>query len=314
MVKMKEILIIDDSQSELELMRAMLSQGGYGVSTTQNGQEGLFKAKTQNPALIILDAVMEGMDGFSVFKELKKDVKTAAIPTLILTARSRMKDTFETFGASHFMTKPINVEHFYDTIKKLIDASSSVSTTSLASLPETQQAPTANQASVVSAPVVSGSDALLTAAKHKKKALIFGTDQHALGEMSKQLKQDGYHVVCVKDEQQLPLTMDTLGPSFVLFQVNAQISTPVDTVVKALNDVINKTSSQKRPDGSFYSGSLVLSIILFKAETRSFGKAQGQENAAEIGNLVDRCLKEGAKKYIGAYAPAVFVSRIKPYY
>ena len=136
---LKEILIIDDSQEELELMRAMLSEGGYGVITAPNGKEGLFKAKTQSPALIILDAVMpEGMDGFTVFKELKKDIKTATIPTLILTARSAMKDTFETFGASHFMTKPVNVENFFTAIKKLIDETSSASTTRLPSLPETK--------------------------------------------------------------------------------------------------------------------------------------------------------------------------------
>ena len=310
---LKEILIIDDAQEELELIRAMLHDGGYGVITAQNGKEGLFKAKTQSPALIILDVVMDGMDGFSVFKELKKDIKTATIPTIILTARPGMKDTFETFGANHFMIKPLNVGEFFAVIKKLLDSASSAATTRLSSISGTKQDPVANPVPDAPARVVSVSDTRLTASGHKKKALIFGTDQHTLGEMSQQLRQEGYHVVCIKDEQQLPLQVDTLAPSLVLLQVNAEVPTPIDTVVKALNDVINKKSSQKRPDGSFYSGSLVLSIVLFKAEKRIFGMVQGGENTADIGNMVDRCVKEGAKKYIGIYAPAVFISRIKPF-
>ena len=84
---MAKILIIDDDSDIVESMRVVLESKGYSVSCAFTGSEGLKKAREEYPDLIILDVMMpEGIDGFEVAREMRKDAGIKQVPILMLTA------------------------------------------------------------------------------------------------------------------------------------------------------------------------------------------------------------------------------------
>ncbi|MFH1800779.1 MAG: response regulator [Candidatus Omnitrophota bacterium] len=84
---MAKVLVIDDDPDMVESIRVVLESQGYDVSSAINGLEGLTLTKREKPDLIILDIMMpEGMDGFEVAREIKKDPQIQRIPILMLTA------------------------------------------------------------------------------------------------------------------------------------------------------------------------------------------------------------------------------------
>jgi two-component system alkaline phosphatase synthesis response regulator PhoP len=82
----KKILLVDDDPDLVEAVSTILKSKGYAVATAYGGVEGLKKAKTENPDLIVLDVMMPDKDGYAVCKELKADKKSRSIPILLLTA------------------------------------------------------------------------------------------------------------------------------------------------------------------------------------------------------------------------------------
>jgi two-component system alkaline phosphatase synthesis response regulator PhoP len=82
----KKILIVDDDPDLVEAVSTILESKGYAVSTAYDGVEGLKKARTENPDLIVLDVMMPNKDGYAVCKELKADKQYSSIPILLLTA------------------------------------------------------------------------------------------------------------------------------------------------------------------------------------------------------------------------------------
>ena len=82
----KKILIVDDDPDLVEAVTMILESKNYDVAAAYGGLEGLQKAKTENPNLIVLDVMMPDKDGYTVCKELKADKKYRSIPILLLTA------------------------------------------------------------------------------------------------------------------------------------------------------------------------------------------------------------------------------------
>ncbi len=83
--KKVKILLIEDDPDQIALYSAKFELEGLNLITTKNGLEGLAKAAKEKPDFILLDIVMEEMDGVEVLKRLKKDNKTKKIPVAILT-------------------------------------------------------------------------------------------------------------------------------------------------------------------------------------------------------------------------------------
>ncbi len=102
---MNKLLIVEDETGVADMLKITLQQAGYKVLTAANGKEGLEKAFTNQPDLIITDVLMPVMDGFVFLKELKKNKLTATLPVIVLTARGQMEDTFDVYGADAFLEK-----------------------------------------------------------------------------------------------------------------------------------------------------------------------------------------------------------------
>lgn len=108
--KKYKILIVDDSQTNIDFLVSILKKDNYLIATANNGESALKKAKGNSFDLILLDVVMEGMDGFVVCCELKKYIATKDIPIIFLTGLTDPQHITKGFecGAVDFVKKPFN--------------------------------------------------------------------------------------------------------------------------------------------------------------------------------------------------------------
>jgi two-component system phosphate regulon response regulator PhoB len=106
----ERILIVDDEEDILELVRYNLAKEGYHVTGTLSGEEALKKARTETFDLIVLDLMLPGIDGLEVTKKLKASEKTQNIPIVMLTAKGEEADivTGLELGADDYITKPFS--------------------------------------------------------------------------------------------------------------------------------------------------------------------------------------------------------------
>ena len=118
----KKILIVDDEPDLVDTIQCRLEYCKYEVITAANGKEGLEKAKTERPDLIILDLLLPMINGYKICGLLKRDTKYAKIPIILLTAKTQEKDMKlgEQVGADAYLTKPFEPDVLLATIKELI--------------------------------------------------------------------------------------------------------------------------------------------------------------------------------------------------
>ncbi|MCX6833102.1 MAG: response regulator transcription factor [candidate division Zixibacteria bacterium] len=104
----ESILVVEDEEDILELVKYNLAKEGYRVSGATSGEVGLKTARSSLPDLIVLDLMLPGIDGLEVCKILKNDSKTQHIPVIMLTAKSEDSDiiTGLEIGADDYLAKP----------------------------------------------------------------------------------------------------------------------------------------------------------------------------------------------------------------
>jgi len=123
----KKILIVDDDPDLLDAVTMILKSKKYEVVAAYGGNEGLAKAKTEKPDLIVLDVMMPDKDGYAVCKELKADSTLSKIPVLLLTAvashvpttRYTQQMGMET-EADDYLDKPVEPKVLAERIETLL--------------------------------------------------------------------------------------------------------------------------------------------------------------------------------------------------
>ena len=118
----ERILIVDDEEDVLELVRYNLERNGYHIETATSGEQALAKTKKRLPDLIILDLMLPGIDGLEVCKILKSEVKTEGIPIVMLTAKGEEADivTGLELGADDYVTKPFSPKILIARVRRLL--------------------------------------------------------------------------------------------------------------------------------------------------------------------------------------------------
>ncbi|HLD27998.1 MAG TPA: response regulator [Patescibacteria group bacterium] len=120
---MKKILLIEDDPDQVELYSAKFQMEGLDIITAGDGRLGLALAAKDRPDLILLDIVMDDMDGLEVLRRLKQDKKTANIPVVLLTnliKKNLIKESRE-LGAVGFWSKTeIMPQQIVDRIRKIL--------------------------------------------------------------------------------------------------------------------------------------------------------------------------------------------------
>ena len=112
------ICCVDDEEVNLKIITGLLTKKGYRVETATNGLEALEVIVATKPALILLDVMMPGLDGYEVCARLQKNPDLSYIPVIFATALADAQDKAKAFavGAADYLTKPINKEKLLQTV------------------------------------------------------------------------------------------------------------------------------------------------------------------------------------------------------
>lgn len=115
------ILVIEDERALTDVLSYNLKREGYEITVAHDGKEGLRKAQTLLPDLILLDLMLPVMNGLEVCRELRAGERTRAIPIVMLTAKAEESDQIVGFsmGADDYVTKPFSVKVLIQRIKAL---------------------------------------------------------------------------------------------------------------------------------------------------------------------------------------------------
>lgn len=118
----QKILIIEDERALQEILQYNLEREGFEVSVASDGQDGLRRARSFEPDVILLDLMLPIIDGLEVCRQLRADAKTQGIRILMLTARSEEVDEIVGFnmGADDYVSKPFKVKPLIHRIKALL--------------------------------------------------------------------------------------------------------------------------------------------------------------------------------------------------
>ena len=113
------VLLIDDDPGLLTLLKLGLERDSFAVHTASNGKDGVRKAYEHHPDVIVLDVMMEGMDGWTTCQRLRQVCDT---PIIMLTALASGQDIVKglSFGVDDYLSKPFNLEEFLLRVKRLL--------------------------------------------------------------------------------------------------------------------------------------------------------------------------------------------------
>lgn len=106
----KKVLLVDDSNTVLLMEKMILAKGPYEIVTARDGVEGVAKAKSEMPDVILLDVMMPNLDGLSACAAIRSNPDTAHIPIVMVTTRGEEHNIETAFrnGCNDYVTKPIN--------------------------------------------------------------------------------------------------------------------------------------------------------------------------------------------------------------
>ena len=121
-MKDDKILIVDDEEHIIELIKFNLENSGYETLTATNGIDALRIIREESPRLILLDIMLPGMDGYDICKEIRKDSVIANIPVIMITAKGEEVDKILglELGADDYITKPFSIRELIARVKALI--------------------------------------------------------------------------------------------------------------------------------------------------------------------------------------------------
>jgi DNA-binding response OmpR family regulator len=118
------VLVADDDEDILVLVRTVLERAGYEVSAVRDGAEAIAAARQRRPDLAVLDVAMPEVDGLEVLRRLRADASTSDVPVLLLSARVQEDDVARGFatGADAYVQKPFSPRELSDRVNELLGA------------------------------------------------------------------------------------------------------------------------------------------------------------------------------------------------
>jgi CheY-like chemotaxis protein len=117
------IFVVDDEPNIVELVTFLLEKDGHTIFGMFDGQECINRAQAEKPDLILLDIMMPGLDGYTVFTRLMENEETRHIPIIVLTAKGQMRETFQMAGRlADYVDKPFDPDALRQRVDKALSA------------------------------------------------------------------------------------------------------------------------------------------------------------------------------------------------
>ena len=123
MKAVQNVLIVDDSPTEVESMSGILRKHGYKVMVAPNGEDGVVKAQRHAPDLVLMDVVMPGLNGFHATRQLSRDPLTKDIPVVLVSTKDQETDRVWGMrqGATDYLIKPVQEKALLNAIARIVD-------------------------------------------------------------------------------------------------------------------------------------------------------------------------------------------------
>jgi two-component system, cell cycle response regulator DivK len=123
---MSVILIVEDNDKNMKLARDVLQSKGYSTLEAITGEEGVQLARERKPDLVLMDIQLPGINGMEALRQLRADPACARIPVVAFTASVTPTDRslIAAAGFDGFLSKPVNLKEFLDTVRRLLDGAS----------------------------------------------------------------------------------------------------------------------------------------------------------------------------------------------
>ena len=123
---MARILLVEDNEMNRDMLSRRLERRGYEVIVAVDGEEGVARAGTDAPDVIVMDLSLPGIDGWEATRQLKAANETRAIPVLALTAHAMAGDREKAIeaGCDDFDTKPVDLPRLVEKLEALLGAGS----------------------------------------------------------------------------------------------------------------------------------------------------------------------------------------------
>ena len=121
---MAKVLIVDDSPTEVHILKTMLTKNGHEVVVATSGEDGVEMAKAEKPDLILMDVVMPGMNGFQATRQISKNDNTAFIPVIMVTTKDQETDKVWAMrqGAKDYIVKPVQEKALIEHVNMVLSA------------------------------------------------------------------------------------------------------------------------------------------------------------------------------------------------
>jgi CheY-like chemotaxis protein len=119
---MAKILLVEDNEMNRDMLSRRLVRRGYEVAIAVDGEQGVAMARSETPALILMDMSLPGLDGWEATRQIKAAPETRAIPVIALTAHAMAGDRERALGAGcdDFDTKPVDFARLVEKIEALL--------------------------------------------------------------------------------------------------------------------------------------------------------------------------------------------------
>jgi twitching motility two-component system response regulator PilH len=120
-MSIRKVLIVDDSATDLKKLEQIVSDAGYTAITASSGKEALERARHDRPDAVLLDIIMNDMNGFQVCRALTADEATKNIPIVLVSSKKEKTDQVWGVeqGARAYVTKPFTPEQILDQLRTL---------------------------------------------------------------------------------------------------------------------------------------------------------------------------------------------------
>jgi CheY-like chemotaxis protein len=124
---MAKILLVEDNEMNRDMLSRRLQRRGYEIVVAVDGEQGVAMARTEGPALVLMDMSLPGIDGWEATRQLKADAATRGTPIIALTAHAMAGDREKCLaaGCDDFDTKPVDFERLLGKIQALLHGTTS---------------------------------------------------------------------------------------------------------------------------------------------------------------------------------------------
>ena len=118
----RKVLIVDDSATERRFLTDLLAGNGWDVVTAENGDEGVAKTRAERPAVVLMDVVMPGVNGYQATRALSRDPGTRDIPVILCTSKGTDTDRIWGLrqGARGYLVKPIRPDELLAKLAEIV--------------------------------------------------------------------------------------------------------------------------------------------------------------------------------------------------